>query len=125
MAVALPPSPPPHTPIAPPPVPPAPVALGRRRPAPVERKHNTTAAWTMVGVICALKIFTIGLVCVLAASHGRADPHFAAFLAVTQWPWLIPIALVLAVIPFGLWFRLVRVRAKRRQLQYAEWNVAC
>jgi drug/metabolite transporter (DMT)-like permease len=106
-------------------VPPAPVALGRRRPAPVERKHNTTAAWTMVGVICALKIFTIGLVCVLAASHGHADPHFAVFVVVTQWPWLIPIALVLGVIPFGLWFRLVRARSKRRQLQYAEWNVAC
>lgn len=123
MAVALP--PPPHTPLAPPPVPPASVALGRGRPAPVERTVNCTAAWTLIGVLCAFKILTIGLITALVVAQGRQDPHFAALLIVTQWPWLIPLALVLSVIPFGLWFRLVRARARRRRLQYAEWNVAC
>ena len=121
MAVAL----PPHTPLAPPPPPPGPVALGRRRPAPVERKVNCTAAWTLIGVLCAFKILTISLIVALAAAHGRQDPHLTVLLLVTQWPWLIPFALVLSVIPFGLWFRLMRARSKRRQLQYAEWNVAC
>jgi drug/metabolite transporter (DMT)-like permease len=121
MAVAL----PPHTPIAPPPSPPAPVALARRQPAPIERRVNTTAAWTLVGVLCAFKIVTISLIYGLAITQRGGDPRIVPLLIVTQWPWLIPLALVISVIPFGFWYRMARARAKRRRLQYAEWNVAC
>ncbi len=112
---------PPHPPIAPPPLPPPPVALGRRQPVPIERKVNCTAAWTLIGVLCAFKILTIGLILVLAQASNQA----VTLLVVTNWIWLIPLGLVLSMIPFGLYYRLVRARARRRQLQYAEWNVAC
>ena len=116
-------APPPHAPIAPPPRPPLPVAVGRRRPVPPERDVNCTAAWTLIGMLCAFKIGTISLIFVLA--YPSQDRLLVPLLIAANWPWLIPLALVISAIPFGLWFRLVRARSKRRRLQYAEWNVAC
>src|SRR5215212_1609601 len=101
---------PPHAPIGPPPRPPALVAIGRRRPAPVERTANCTAAWTLVGVLCAFKIATIALILWLAYPH----PHLGPMLLAMNWPWLIVLGMLLSVIPFGFWFRMARARAKRR-----------
>lgn len=112
---------PPRAPLAPPPRPPGPVALGRRPPAPAERTVNCTAAWTLIGVLCAFKIATIALVFALAyPTHRNVVPMLAAM----NWPWLIVLAVLLSVIPFGFWYRLVRVRARRRRLQHAEWHVS-
>jgi hypothetical protein len=70
-------------------------------------------------VLCAFKIVTIGLILVAAGPRDYLFPMLVAF----NWPWLIPLGLVLSVIPFGFWVRLVRARARRRKLQHSEWNV--
>jgi hypothetical protein len=109
---------PPRPPVAVPPRPPIAVAPGRR-PAPVERDDSCTAAWTLVAVMLVFKVVTIALVVAIAYP---ADSLFA-MLVIMNWPWLIPLALLLSAIPFGYSFRLVRARAKRRALQRAEWNI--
>ncbi len=105
--------------IAAPPRPPVQVALDPRPPAPVEREESCTAAWTLVGVLIAFKIVTITLVFVIA---HPAD-NLVALLVAMNWPWLVPLGLLLTAIPFSFWFRLVRARAKRRRLKHAEWHV--
>lgn len=105
--------------IAAPPRPPVQVALGLGPPAPVEQEASFTAAWTLVGVLIAFKIVTITVVLVIA---HPAD-NLVALLLAMNWVWLVPLVLLLGVIPFGYWLRLVRARAKRRRLQHAEWHV--
>lgn len=107
-------------PVASPPQPPVTaIHPGRRPPAPVERKPNCTAAWTLVGVLLAFKAITITLV--FLAAHP-AD-NLAAMLIAMNWLWLIVLGILLTAIPFGLWFRLLRARSRRRQLQRSEWEL--
>src|SRR4051812_28911625 len=107
MTVAL----PPQTPIAPPPLPPAPVATAPRPPAPTESPIDCTAAWAMVAVMCILKVATIVLIVMIA--HGRDVQTIPVMIAI-NWPYAILFAVLLSLVPFGFWWRLVRVRAKRR-----------
>jgi hypothetical protein len=69
------------------------------------------------GVLVAFKIWTVILILTLVTSWSTL-----AFLAATHVLWLALGAFLLWA-PFLFWSRLVRVRAKRRKLQHAEWNV--
>ena len=102
----------------PPTVPRAPVALGQPSHRPVPRDPDCRAAWTLVGVLLAFKVVTIGLVLAKATPVG---PQLLLMLFAFNWIWLIPAALFLSVIPFAFWFRLVRARTRRRQRQRAEF----
>ena len=95
------------------------MALGRQRPRPIEQHDNCTAAWTLVGVLLVFKAVTITLIFLTA----RPSETSIAMLVAMNWPWLIVLGVLLSVIPIGFWFRLLRARARRRQLKYAEWNV--
>jgi hypothetical protein len=67
----------------------------------------------------AFKVITIALVFAIAHPADSLIP----MLVIMNWPWLIPLALLLSAIPFGYCYRLARARARRRQLRRAEWNV--
>ena len=73
----------------------------------------------LVGVLCGFKIVTIGLIFVLAQPNANLGPMLFAM----NWVWLIPLALLLSVVPFAFWFRLLRARSKRRRLERSEWLV--
>jgi hypothetical protein len=73
----------------------------------------------MIATLCAFKAVTIGLIVVAARPHAQLAPMLVAM----NWPWLIVLGLLLSVIPFGFWLRLLRARARRRKLQQAEWSV--
>lgn len=107
--------------IASPPRPPvvAAVAPGRRPPPPAESRPNCVAAWTLIGVLLVFKAVTITLIFFMA----RPNPQLVAQLVAMNWTWLIVLGILLSVIPSGLWFRLVRARSRRRQLQRLEWEL--
>ena len=105
--------------VAAPPRPPVRVATSPRPPTPVERQPDCTAAWTLVGVLLAFKLVTITLIFIAANPTDNLVPMLVAM----NWPWLIVLGVLLSVVPFGYWLRLVRARARRRQLQRAEWEL--
>ena len=105
---SAPPSPPPTT---------RPVAVAPGRRPPQGQTESCTAAWAMVAVMLLFKAVLIGIVYVAAGGTAPA----ALLLFATNWMLLIVLGMLLAVIPFGLWFRLLRARARRRQLRQAEW----
>jgi hypothetical protein len=111
MSIAAPPRPPVRRP---------PTAVSpERRPPPPGSQPNCTAAWTLVGVLLAFKAVTITLILIVA----RPDDGLVVKLVAMNWLWLIVLGVLLSAIPFGLWFRLVRARSRRRQLQRSEWQV--
>ena len=75
------------------------------------------AFWTFVGMILAFKVVTSIIIFVMAPSA-----HAAIFLFAMQWYWLL-VPLPMLVVPFLFWYRLRRVRKKRRQLILSEWAV--
>jgi hypothetical protein len=75
------------------------------------------AAWTFVGMILAFKVVTSVIIFIMAPTA-----HAVVFLFVMQWYWLLaPVPLL--VVPGLFWYRLRRVRKKRRQLILSEWAV--
>jgi len=80
-------------------------------------EDSKAAAWTFVGMILAFKVVTSIIIFVMAPSA-----HAAVFLFAMQWYWLL-LPLPMLVVPFLFWFRLRRVRKKRRQLILSEWAV--
>jgi membrane protein implicated in regulation of membrane protease activity len=95
------------------------VAPGRRPPITQQPEASCTAAWTLVGVLLAFKAVTITLIFLAARPSDNPIPMLLAM----NWPWLIVLGLLISVIPIGFWIRLLRARARRRQLQRSEWNV--
>jgi hypothetical protein len=71
----------------------------------------------MVAVLVTFKLVTVVLILLVAQPTGSSLPMLLAM----NWPWLIVLAVLLSVVPFGFWFRLARARAHRRRLQRAEW----
>ncbi|MCS7001790.1 MAG: hypothetical protein NZ518_02975 [Dehalococcoidia bacterium] len=73
------------------------------------------ALWTLVGVVLGFKL-------VWAITLWSIEPsHEAWVMIVAQtWPFLLPLGLLAA--PVVAWWRLVKVRAKRRALLAAEWR---
>ena len=82
-----------------------------------EDADSKAALWTFVGMILGFKIITSIIIFVMEPSIGSA-----AFLLAMQWYWLIlPIPLV--VVPALFWYRLWKVRRRRRELIRSEWKV--
>ena len=75
------------------------------------------AAYTIFGTMVVFKVATAIFIFSLYPTS-----HAAAFLGLTNVVWFALIALPLL---FGgaFWYRRVRVRARRKQLIYAEWHV--
>jgi hypothetical protein len=80
-------------------------------------EDGKAAFWTFVGMGLAFKVITSIIIFVMAPSA-----HSAVFLFAMQWYWLL-LPLPLLVVPVLFWYRLRRVRKKRRQLILSEWAV--
>ncbi|MGE3272484.1 MAG: hypothetical protein AB7P40_27310 [Chloroflexota bacterium] len=80
-------------------------------------QDGKAALWTFVGMGIAFKVVTSIIILVMAPSS-----HALVFLFVMQWYWLLlPIPLV--IVPLTFWYRLRKVRRRRRQLILSEWAV--
>jgi cytochrome c biogenesis protein CcdA len=86
-----------------------------------EDHDDRTAAWLMLGVVAAFKVgLTVWVVLAFQSSQNLITN------IALNWPWfilLVVIAVALLTAPVLFWVRRMRVRAKRAQLQHAEWNV--
>ena len=83
----------------------------------MDESENLAAAWWMIGVMIAFKV---GLTLFVLISYP-SQQNLISQIAL-NWPWLVAIAVLLTP-PAVYWGRLVRMRARRAQLQRAEWNV--
>jgi hypothetical protein len=80
-------------------------------------EDGKAAFWTFVGMGLAFKVITSIIILIMAPSA-----HTVLFLFVMQWYWLLlPIPMI--ALPTLFWYRLRRVRKKRRQLILSEWAV--
>jgi hypothetical protein len=77
------------------------------------------ALWTLVGIFVVFKLATTAMI--VAASPQSTQTTLLMFVAF-HWPFML-LGLVLVAAPLMFWVRLLRVRAKRAQLQAAEWRV--
>lgn len=76
-----------------------------------------TAALTFAGVLIGFKLWSVLLIYMFSSEGGTT-----AFLLGTHVLWiLVPIALLWAPVLF--WYRLIRTRRRRRELERAEWHV--
>ena len=78
---------------------------------------SKAALWTFVGMGIAFKVVTSVIIFVMAPTA-----HAAFFLFAMQWYWLL-LPLPMLVLPALFWYRLRRVRKRRRQLILSEWAV--
>jgi len=87
----------------------------------MEEYDGKTAALLMVAIVAAFKVgLTIWVVLAFQSSQNLITN------VALNWPWFLVLGgVVVALIaaPIVLWVRRMRVRAKRAQLQRAEWNV--
>jgi hypothetical protein len=82
-----------------------------------EDADSKAALWTFVGMIAGFKIITSIIIFVMEPSIASA-----AFLVAMQWYWLL-IPLPFIIVPALFWYRLWKVRRRRRQLIRSEWKV--
>jgi LPXTG-motif cell wall-anchored protein len=75
------------------------------------------AAYTIFGTMVVFKVATAIFIFSLYPTS-----HAAAFLGLTNLIWFALIGLPL-LLGGAFWYRRVRVRARRKQLIYAEWHV--
>ena len=81
-------------------------------------RESKAALWTFLGLILGFKLATSIIIFVMEPSVWSAT-----FLLAMQWYWLLaPLPFVL--VPAIFWYRLVRVRRRRRRLIQAEWLMA-
>lgn len=81
------------------------------------------ALWTLVGIFVVFKLATTAMI--IAADPNGLEITLALFLAF-HWPFIalglaVGIVVLAASAPF--WVRLLRMRARRKELQAAEWRV--
>jgi hypothetical protein len=81
--------------------------------------EGRAALWTFVGVFVMFKVATT--IMIIAAAPEAASAIIGMFIAF-HWPFMVA-GLIFGIAPALFWWRLVRVRAKRAQLQAAEWRV--
>ena len=79
--------------------------------------ENKAPLWTFLGLILGFKLVTSIIIFVMEPSARSA-----AFLLAMQWYWLLA-PLPFVVVPAIFWYRLVRVRRRRRKLIQSEWLV--
>ena len=75
------------------------------------------AAYTIFGTMVVFKVATAIFIFSLYPTS-----HAAAFLGLTNLVWFALIVLPL-LLGGAFWYRRLRVRARRKQLIYAEWHV--
>lgn len=80
-------------------------------------EDGKAAFWTFAGMGIAFKVVTSIIIYVMAPSA-----HAAIFLFAMQWYWLL-IPVPMLVVPALFWYRLRKVRRRRRQLILSEWAV--
>ncbi|MBI3967264.1 MAG: hypothetical protein HY329_16640 [Chloroflexi bacterium] len=79
------------------------------------------AAWALIGILVAFKLFTAVLIFLASPSGGSFK-----FLLAMNVAWIAVIALGVGIVvglPALFLYRKMRVRAKRDKLIYAEWHV--
>lgn len=77
---------------------------------------DAASAWALFATLGTLK-----LVLLLAVVAMYPTPEAVLVQVVTSWPWLAVPAIFLAA-PALLWYRRLRVRARRKRLLEAEWR---
>jgi hypothetical protein len=83
----------------------------------MDDKTERRKAWIYFGILFGFKLWTALLVLVFFAwSSGNLN-----LLLMVHVPWILAI-IVIAAIPLAYYYRLVRVRAKRAELQHKEWH---
>jgi hypothetical protein len=76
-----------------------------------------SAALTFAGVLIVFKLWSVVLIYMYSSGDGVAN-----FLIGTHVLWIaIPVLLLWA--PAAFWFRMLRVRRRRKVLLESEWNV--
>lgn len=80
----------------------------------MEDRHSL---YVFVGILIAFKIWTLIIILWLTSSWKTV-----VFLLAGHVLWFIVAAVIVAG-PAAFWARLIRVRAKRKKLQHAEWHV--
>lgn len=73
------------------------------------------ALWTVALPLVLFKVWGLALLLMFSPTGDAL-----ALIGATHWPWLVIPALLMAG-PLYAWYRLVRARARRRELQLAEW----
>ena len=80
--------------------------------------EGKAALWTFLGLILGFKLVTSIIIFAMEPSVWNAT-----FLFAMQW-YLVLLPLPFVVVPAIFWYRLVRVRRRRRKLIQAEWLMA-
>jgi hypothetical protein len=84
----------------------------------MDEKHERRKAYAFFGIILGFKIWTALLVLVFFAwTAGTLN-----LLIMAHIPYFLILGLMIAI-PLAYYARLVRARAKREKLRYAEWNL--
>lgn len=76
---------------------------------------DRTALWIVAGPLIIFKIWVTILLLMYAPTRAGIE-----MVVVTGWPWALGF-IVLVAAPCYAWYRLVKVRARRRQLLRQEW----
>jgi hypothetical protein len=80
------------------------------------KKDERQTVWVFLWTLFVFKIVTVAAI--VWAAKGSSEAN--ALIAVTTWPFLfLPAAAIIG--PLLFYWRLRRVRAKRRALQRSEW----
>ncbi|ACZ39164.1 glycosyltransferase 87 family protein [Sphaerobacter thermophilus] len=74
-------------------------------------------AGAFIAILVGFKLWTLLLILLVATSWGTVG-----FLAATHVLWIM-VGMVALWGPALLWYRLIRMRRRRRELQRAEWEV--
>jgi hypothetical protein len=82
-----------------------------------EDEGSKAALWTFIGMGVGFKVITSIIIFVMEPTVASA-----AFLVAMQWYWLL-LPLPFVAVPAVFWYRLWRVRRRRRQLIRSEWAV--
>ena len=80
-------------------------------------KRDKAALWTLIWVLLTFKIVTVLMIAVMLPGEGTIK-----LLIATHVPWFFGGAALIAI-PGVFWYRLVKVRAKRKRLIWEEWHV--
>ena len=87
-----------------------------------DKAAQKAALWTLLGIFVVFKVVTTGII--IAMDPGGVDEAVGLFLAF-HWPFILAgIGFVATAVTLGVLFRvrLVRVRARKKELQAAEWR---
>ncbi len=78
--------------------------------------------WTLLGIFIVFKVATTAMILIM--DPNGITETLALFFAF-HWPFILggfAFAIAFAAVSAACWVRLVRVRARRRELQAAEWR---